>query len=157
MAALNLALLVLAPAPAVVFDQYCRHRSTQHDLDGLGASGSGLLPSCYTWQHHPVATVNSLLIWNVCFLFWVLSVVQASTWVGLSTSWLLKRLEYISSGFCAKELCLQLVDPYWTLIPALIEAYYASHPTAADTSRAKCAAALIAVWSLRLSHSYIRR
>ncbi len=52
---------------------------------------------------------------------------------------------------------LQLIDPYWTIIPCMIEAYYASHPAAAGTPRSMAAAALIAVWSLRLSHSYFRR
>ena len=52
---------------------------------------------------------------------------------------------------------LQLIDPYWTIIPCMIEAYYASHPAAVGTPRSMVAAALIAVWSLRLSHSYFRR
>ena len=52
---------------------------------------------------------------------------------------------------------LQLIDSYWTVIPCMIEAYYASHPAAVGTPRSMVAAALIAVWSLRLSHSYFRR
>ena len=52
---------------------------------------------------------------------------------------------------------LQLVDPYWTITPTLIEAFYATHPAAAGTTRSRVVAGFIAVWSARLSHSYIRR
>ncbi|KAL3136755.1 hypothetical protein ABBQ38_005471 [Trebouxia sp. C0009 RCD-2024] len=89
-----------------------------------------MVPSCQGWQKHPVAGVNSLLLWNVCVLFWGLSLLQNSTW---------------------------LIDPYWTLIPPFIEAYYATHPAATGSSRSNCAAVLVAFWSLRLSYSYLRR
>ena len=57
----------------------------------------------------------------------------------------------------SRSSSLQLIDPYWTLVPSLIEAYYYTHPAATGSGRSKCAAAVTALWSLRLSHSYLRR
>ncbi|KAL0017730.1 hypothetical protein WJX77_011017 [Trebouxia sp. C0004] len=130
MAVASAALLLLAPTPAITFDWFCRSYSLKHHAEDADPSYFGGLLSCSIWQDQPQTTVNVLMIFNMCCLFWVLSLVQNSTW---------------------------LIDPYWTIIPCMIEAYYASHPAAAGTSRSTAAAALIAVWSLRLSHSYFRR
>lgn len=54
---------------------------------------------------------------------------------------------------------MQLIDPYWTLIPALIRFYYFYHQKAAGAGllRATVAGSLLLVWSSRLTHSYFRR
>ena len=157
MGLLNVALLLLAPAPAIIWDQTCRRSQGATHATHLPRPFSLLMvPSCRGWQEHPVAGVNSLLLWNMCLGFWGLSLLQNSTWV--STILVITgrpRPLHIPrhSGSCS----LQLIDPYWTLIPSLIEAYYATHPAATGSSRSKCTAAMVAAWSLRLSHSYLRR
>lgn len=130
MTTLNVSLLLLAAAPAISFDRFCRHAAVAADHKQYTALSRILPPSCETWFYCPVATVNAVLIWNVCVVFWLLSLLQRSTW---------------------------LIDPYWTIIPVLVEAYYCTHPAATGSSRSRCVATLIGLWSLRLSHSYIRR
>ena len=52
---------------------------------------------------------------------------------------------------------LQLIDPAWTLLPPLMAAVYSTHPRAVLTAKAAVAYCLLAVWSVRLTHSYFRR
>ena len=79
---MNAALLLLAPAPAIVWDQYCRRSVVRAPATNVASYFSLLaVPSCQGWQKHPVAAVNSLLLWNLCMVFWVLSLLQSSTWV----------------------------------------------------------------------------
>ena len=67
----NLCLLVLAPAPSVLYCALCGADTTSQDPHGL----------C-TWSHlHPLTLVNVLVFVNVCVIFWVLSLLQGSTWV----------------------------------------------------------------------------
>lgn len=55
-------------------------------------------------------------------------------------------------------LCLQLIDPYWTIIPVLIGVFYEYHPdAAADNVRSAVVMFLLYAWSIRLTHSYFRR
>ena len=77
----NVSLLLLAAAPATSFDGFCRHAAVPADGKQHTALISILPPTCETWLHRPVATVNALLIWNVCVVFWLLSLLQQSTWV----------------------------------------------------------------------------
>lgn len=153
---LNAALVLLAPAPAIVWDQLCR-RSVGSDPVAYSAKQFSLLavPSCQAWQKHPVAAVNSMLFWNLCLVFWALSLLQTSTWVSAVATAAHRRPTITTHT--VKSWNLQLIDPYWTVVPSLIEAYYFTHPAATGSSRSKCAAAAIALWSLRLSHSYLRR
>ena len=95
------------------------------------------LPSLVVWWRgdlahlHPVVVVNILFLCNVCVLFWLISLVQKSAW---------------------------MIDPYWSLLPLFIGHYYASHPDAvADRWRSGLALAIVWVWSLRLTHNYLRR
>lgn len=82
MALFNTALLLLVPAPAVAWDQLCRRSASSLDTAHFpNAFSLFMVPSCQGWQKHPVAGVNSLLLWNVCVLFWGLSLLQNSTWV----------------------------------------------------------------------------
>lgn len=53
---------------------------------------------------------------------------------------------------------LQMIDLYWTVIPVLLLHYYATHPLAQfNTLRSWVVIFLTWVWSLRLTHSYLRR
>jgi hypothetical protein len=57
------------------------------------------------------------------------------------------------------SLFTQLIDPYWTFIPALIRTYYLYHQKAAGAGglRATVAGSLLMLWAARLTHSYFRR
>ena len=52
-----------------------------------------------------------------------------------------------------------LIDPYWTLAPPLLAAYWLAHPQATQewTARQVVSTALLLVWAARLTHSYFRR
>jgi len=88
---------------------------------------------------HPVLTLNVFFFVFVNVSFYLIALLQASTW---------------------------LIDPYWTLIPPLLALFYRFHPSRAvpqmDTYdharvRADIAFMLVCLWSLRLTHSYFRR
>lgn len=86
---------------------------------------------CSFSSQHPLALINLLFFFNVDLLFWIISLVQQSTW---------------------------LIDPYWTVLPVLIAHFYAAHPLArADPWRSRVVLILTWVWSIRLTHSYFRR
>ncbi|KAK9804852.1 hypothetical protein WJX72_008714 [[Myrmecia] bisecta] len=86
---------------------------------------------CKHWALQPVPLVNLVFFLNVCVLFWAISLVQKSTW---------------------------LIDIYWTIIPPLIAHFYRAHPAATyQTLRSVVCLALTWVWSIRLTHSYLRR
>lgn len=81
--------------------------------------------------HHPIVYVNLVFLLNVCVLFWLVSLVQRSTW---------------------------LIDPYWTIIPLMIAHFYAAHPLATfDRTRSWLALGLLWLWSIRLTYNYFRR
>ena len=94
--------------------------------------GAGWLGSfCDFALQHPVAMVNALFFINVCVIFWIISLVQRSTW---------------------------LIDPYWTIIPILIAHFYATHPLAeADPIRSELVLAIVWIWGVRLTVNYFRR
>lgn len=51
-----------------------------------------------------------------------------------------------------------LIDPYWTLAPPMLAAFWLSHPHATLWStRQAVSTLLLAVWAARLTHSYLRR
>jgi steroid 5-alpha reductase family enzyme len=108
---------------------------------------------CEWTSESPIIGVNILFFLNVDVGFWLLSLVQNSTW---------------------------LIDPYWcvltalagqrpgsdvvgwlrrTLIPPLIAHFYRSHPQLAqhNPNRSLLALALVWAWALRLTHNYFRR
>ena len=97
--------------------------------DRASAASSAACEGYWDW---PVTTLNVVYLPTFCVLFWLHALRCGSTW---------------------------LIDPYWTLIPLHIHAYYASHPRAVDprSGRALLAAALLYAWSARLSHNYWRR
>lgn len=158
MLSVNAAVLLLVPAPAVAWDHFCRRSaSSTHATYPTNVFPLFVVPSCQGWQKHPVASVNSLLLWNMCALFWSLSLLQHSTWVSVMVVPKHSAHDHYTYQAHSRSYSLQLIDPYWTLIPSLIEAYYATHPAATGSSRSKCAAAMVGLWSVRLSHSYLRR
>ena len=88
------------------------------------------------WTEDLVYTVWHHYIW--CLRCWWWQVLLHLNW--LSMFW------------------LQLIDPYWTLIPPLIGAAYITHPSCnGNTVRIRRLSILIAFWSWRLTHSYFRR
>ncbi|KXZ56334.1 hypothetical protein GPECTOR_1g295 [Gonium pectorale] len=53
---------------------------------------------------------------------------------------------------------LQLIDPFWTIIPVMIGLFYQHHPAAvAQPLRSGVSMSLLWIWSIRLTHSYFRR
>lgn len=129
----NLLLLILAPLPAVAATRTLFGWFPPGAIPpdpGLGAIASADLVAAWL-LHHPVATVNLLFFGNVCLGFFALALVQRSTW---------------------------LIDPYWTLIPVWIAAFYALHPLASyDPFRLGIALAVLIIWSVRLTGNYFRR
>lgn len=80
----DLVLVLLAPAPALILSLHCQTRSDHSSKKGSGCMASSFdFPDCHTWHQHPVASVNQVLFWNMCGLFWVISLFQKSTWVSL--------------------------------------------------------------------------
>ena len=129
----NALLLVVAPLPGVaatwtLFGWFAPGAIPPDP--GLAGIESG--DGAAAWLlHHPIATVNLLFFGNVCLGFWAVALVQRSSW---------------------------LIDPYWTLIPLWIAAFYALHPLASpDPIRLGIALAVLIVWSLRLTGNYLRR
>ncbi|MCO5577383.1 hypothetical protein L7F22_031215 [Adiantum nelumboides] len=90
------------------------------------------------WEHictwscaHPLALLNVLFFFNVSVLFWVISLVQRSTW---------------------------LIDLYWTVLPVLMAHFFSWHPKSmSDPLRSRVVITLTWIWSARLTHSYFRR
>ena len=142
---INLAQLLLAPLPAYLL--------SRHILSGGQSSSpagfSGLLKSSTTTVSSfsslsPFQLANLLLAFSL-FLGWLASLLQSSTW---------------------------LIDPYWTLVPPLLDAFYRKACSSSSSSsssnskdglfsssspRAAAATLLLLLWSLRLTHSYFRR
>eukprot|EP00884_Botryococcus_braunii_P023361 jgi/Botrbrau1/9709/Bobra.0388s0004.1 len=136
--AVNIALLFGAPLPSVVYavllktsckeSQY--HAATSGRL-GASADWSWAEAACAWGYQRPFLTANVLFFVNVCLLFWLLSLLQQSTW---------------------------LIDPYWTILPLLIAYFFRTHPAAQyNPARSDIVMGLLWIWSIRLTHSYFRR
>lgn len=53
---------------------------------------------------------------------------------------------------------VQMIDPYWTVIPVMLVHYYSGHPLAQyEWWRSRMVILLTWVWSVRLIHNYFRR
>ena len=70
----NILILLLAPAPSVLYYLYC-----SRGCNDFNAKSFQLCRSC---NLHPLALLNALFFVNVCGAFWVLGLLQRSTWVG---------------------------------------------------------------------------
>ncbi|XP_057950289.1 uncharacterized protein C594.04c [Malania oleifera] len=86
----------------------------------------------WTWcLHHPLLLANALFFLNVNLLFWLIGLAQSSHW---------------------------MIDLYWTVIPVLLVHFYANHPLAQfNIWRSRALILMTWVWSLRLTHNYLRR
>lgn len=71
----NLVLLITAPAPSILFCVYCAYACTRSDKSG----------ACIPTELHPLVLLHALFFLNVCVIFWLLSLVQGSTWVTFKT------------------------------------------------------------------------
>jgi steroid 5-alpha reductase family enzyme len=129
----NLAILVLVPLPGILASAwlftYFAPGAIPPDPGWEGIQGRDTLSAFLL--HHPISAIHLLFFVNVCVLFWLLALVQRSTW---------------------------LIDPYWTLIPLFIAWFYWAHPLAGPApGRSALTWALLLIWSVRLTHNYMRR
>eukprot|EP01088_Endostelium_zonatum_P009147 TRINITY_DN2234_c0_g2_i1.p1 TRINITY_DN2234_c0_g2~~TRINITY_DN2234_c0_g2_i1.p1 ORF type:complete len:345 (+),score=43.67 TRINITY_DN2234_c0_g2_i1:65-1099(+) len=134
---LNFLQLILVPIPSIYLTQFlfshCPFPSNSDPTSPPSPNSSTLLSLCSIILYHPILYVNLLYFFNCNVLFWILNLIQSSTW---------------------------LIDPYWTIIPVMISQFYYQHPIADQNSnapRALTCLVLIWIWSLRLQHSYFRR
>jgi steroid 5-alpha reductase family enzyme len=129
----NLAVALWVPIPAFVFTiglfRWFEGGSLPPD-PGLGWPAS-LDETAALLLHHPLLTANLLFFLFVDLQFWMISLIQRSSW---------------------------LIDPYWTLLPPLLAWFYLVHPLSTpDPGRAVLACSVLLVWSARLTWSYFRR
>ena len=125
--AVNAVLVVAVALPAVLATraliQHCDIAEHTERIDPSALELSDLWSKdlyCRLYLLHPISYVNVVFFFNVCVLFWLISLVQKSTW---------------------------LIDPYWTIIPPLINLCYMYHPlTQADEHRQLISFALVMVW-----------
>ena len=101
-------------------------------VSSLATSPSSFLApgaaSCELYLSHPVAFVNLLYFLVVDVGFYLVYVLQASTW---------------------------LIDPHWQLIPVAIAAFWFTHPDSGG-DRAVLSLGLVVLWAARLLHNYFR-
>ena len=91
--------------------------------------------ACTVYVDRPVLFVNLVYFVVVDVGFYVIYLLQSSTW---------------------------LIDPHWQLLPTSIALFYYSHPHAAASPdghhpRALLTLVLVLVWAARLLHNYLRR
>ena len=119
---LNFVIMIVAPLPSI----YMLYTLQETEMSPNNANK--------LWDQlrsSPFACVNFLFLLNVDVGFWVLSIIQRSTW---------------------------LIDPYWTFLPLLIAYAYKFHPTAEyDAFRSKVAIGILCTWAIRLTYNYFRR
>ncbi|GBG68602.1 hypothetical protein CBR_g3145 [Chara braunii] len=97
----------------------------------LGTTDQRWRAFCSWGYDHPLAMANVIFFVNVCIMFWILDIIQQNGW---------------------------LIDLYWTIIPVMMAHFFAAHPAAvANPTRACLVLILVWLWSLRLTHSYLRR
>eukprot|EP00030_Apusomonadida_sp_AF-17_P006746 a685827_81.p1 GENE.a685827_81~~a685827_81.p1 ORF type:complete len:363 (+),score=130.97 a685827_81:31-1089(+) len=146
--ALNFALIFAVALPAVLFTSSmsasCECQTSAINFAftaraqctvAAGISSPNAEFLCQAASLHPLALLSVIFLLNVSVLFWLVSLVQGSTW---------------------------LIDPYWTLCPPLCVAFLAVHPQIAPVAalthpRVFNALLLLVLWSVRLTHSYLRR
>ncbi|XP_010544896.1 PREDICTED: uncharacterized protein C594.04c [Tarenaya hassleriana] len=101
-------------------------------LRHYSSNSASELSSIHSWcLNHPLLFANALFFFNVNVLFWAIGLLQSSHW---------------------------MIDLYWTVIPVMLVHYFAAHPLAEyNRWRSAIVVALTWVWSIRLSHNYLRR
>ena len=129
----NLALTLWVPLPAIA----CTLVLFRWFPEGVVPADPGLVWPASPEQaaalllHHPLLAANLLFFVFVDLQFFLIALVQRSSW---------------------------LIDPYWTLLPPLLALFYLAHPWAApEATRMTLAVALLLVWSIRLTWNYFRR
>jgi hypothetical protein len=121
-----------------------------HDLQGIS------LDLCNIGLQQPLIFVNIVFFLCICINFWLISLLQGSTWLIGKETHLRTWIDTCSSRH--PHTLRLLVDPYWTLIPPMIAVFYHFHPSAdGDINRRIIAMVLTFVWAIRLTHSYLRR
>jgi hypothetical protein len=84
---INTAVMLAVAVPALLFAEYtfktCSRDAPPVDLGRLARSEYLLSEEflCSATMQHPVLTVNVVYFFNVNVLFWVISLLQGSTWV----------------------------------------------------------------------------
>jgi steroid 5-alpha reductase family enzyme len=79
----------------------------------------------------PLDLLNILWFLHVDVTFYIISLIQGSTW---------------------------LIDPYWTLAPPMVAVFWLTSPGSIPlNARQITSTALLLIWSARLTHSYFRR
>jgi hypothetical protein len=84
----NLALLFGAPTPSFAYAIFLRGACNESQYH-LAAFKHGAVSSGITWPdmacafgyQHPFLTANALFFLNVSVLFWIISILQQSTWL----------------------------------------------------------------------------
>lgn len=147
----NAVIALLVPLPSVFF-----YLSLLHHYHTSISEDTALSPLWAWCAYHPLLLANILFFFNVNVLFWLISHIQSSHWVGsLLHSFLLL---WISSLYLFFFSWTQMIDLYWTVIPILLVYYYATYPFAQyNWQRSRIVITLTWVWSLRLTHNYFRR
>eukprot|EP01091_Cochliopodium_minus_P015434 TRINITY_DN5495_c0_g1_i1.p1 TRINITY_DN5495_c0_g1~~TRINITY_DN5495_c0_g1_i1.p1 ORF type:complete len:369 (+),score=64.23 TRINITY_DN5495_c0_g1_i1:3-1109(+) len=130
---LNSILLIVTAIPASYFMDYLTNECTkltfnrEYQLAEI-FSKEGF---CYVGLYRPFLTLNISFFVFVNITFWILSILQKSTW---------------------------LIDPYWTIIPVMMNYFFVYHPNLhANYYRSTISLLIIWLWSIRLTHSYFRR
>jgi steroid 5-alpha reductase family enzyme len=139
---LNVLWLLVMGIPPLVFGFYfatqCPNSLQHFNSWENGGTGEWWMPKLSVWENscrfgaqHPLIMTNILLFVFMDVLFWVVSLVQGSTW---------------------------MIDPYWTLIPLYLAGFYQIHPLSNGNSlRTAMVWFALLVWSVRLTYSYFRR
>ncbi|CAL1398816.1 unnamed protein product [Linum trigynum] len=126
----NAVIAFLVPLPSILFYlSFIRNFESAAIADGSGAAA---LSPVWAWcATHPLLLANVLFFLNVNVVFWVVSQCISSHW---------------------------MIDLYWTVIPVMLVYYYANFPLAQfDGWRSGIVIAMTWLWSLRLTHNYLRR
>lgn len=156
----NAIIAFLVPLPSILFYLSFLNQYNSTISTGVDPSfGSTLWSWCY---HHPLLLANVLFFLNVNILFWLIGQIQSSHWVHTKfplfhhtftfSFWVSLKLTFLLLVF------VQMIDPYWTVIPVMLVHYYATHPLAYyNWWRSKVVIFLTWVWSIRLTHNYFRR
>ncbi len=163
--ATNAALSVLVTIPACWYAWFIKHRCPGVAPGPLQWTDLQAWATSEQWcslSNKPLLAVNVVFFLNVNVLFWLISLLQGSTWVSTARKC---RTCTCSTAFLPTPgpngklpLRPQLIDPFWTIIPVLIGLFYEYHPDAsADNVRSAVVMFLLYAWSIRLTHSYFRR
>jgi len=130
----NTVLMVAVAVPAIVWCSkafvLCNAFGNKSEYAGITAPGGLILGLQQLTCRQPLAAVNFIFLVNVCVLFWIINLIQGSTW---------------------------LIDPYWTFIPVLINTFYNLHPSATSSTspRALVSSTLVWAWAYRLTYRYV--